>query len=1191
MLLEPSEGNSFTSNTAVTKGGALFLFKSCIQFESVDSPNSIEADFSNEQAWQHGKPTVSVTSLSYNRARYGGAMYLEDSTASLNGLIDITFFNNTADTGGAIYSVDSIINVTAHHTLFSWNSAENDKGGAYFGFKGSLHLDTAVQFDHNSANVSGGAVHYRSGHLSLMGKELFINNYCARYGGAIAIESNTSAHFGGTAMNFINNSVTFTIKGKYSNGGGVYVDDSTLAIATNSIRFVNNSALTTGGGLYVKTSKLQVEEAVQMEFIGNFAWEGGGLGCSNSLCNISATAARYVSNYARRGGGGILVGLGSVFHHNNIYASNNSEIAIVLAGSNITFSGKVNINCNIGKTDSTAFLGTGGGGGILALASIVSFTGNVTLEDNSATTNGGAIMLTMKSTLLLSGVVLFRNNTANGNGGAIFATDSTIIASSTITFTSNKAQNGGAMHFQNGAKISLHRNSSLATFSNFAVERGGAIYHSDAIAPSQCNSTMEVAPTESALPGCFIDVTFYSNNIYLLLLSFNNSAGISGGFLYGGLLDKCLIVSFDYSIPGVTVIGTSLFYSAILANPNISSIQDQTISSEPYLLCSCESVQDYNCSSGSVEGITTDRGRKFTVSLLTLAQANTLSSAQLRAKLSPTARLSADQILQTLQNCTEISYNLYSSKQQEELALYLNNGPCQDLGAASKRVTVTFLPCPHALALSGDECVCEERLKELRAVCTIGDNGTFITRTAESTFWMSPLYSDATYQGLILYPICPLGYCKTRSINISLNHTDVQCEWNRSGVLCGACAANYSLVLGSSECHRCSNTYLAMLIPFAAAGIVLVVFLSALRLTVATGLINSVILYANIVQANKNMLFPTSSVLTVFIAWMNLDLGIHTCFYDGLDAYAKAWLQFVFPVYVWFLISLIILASRYSVTVTRLIGSNPTAVLATLILMSYTKMLRIIIDVYSSAKLDYPGNVTMTVWLKDANVPYLETWHLGLTMVTTLVLVFLFLPYTLLLLLGYCLYRCTGRIYSRWFFRVKQFLDCTYYAPYKSYGRFWPGFLLLVRCALYIVFSYDSYRYTSRSLLAVIITFAVLIVCLSARIYSSFYINAMEAVVYLNLIVLSAAASTGVNSPTVVNSLVGIVFALTIGIILYHFHAHYIAKFEAWQKIQSKFYRDDENISESTPLLSPVDNTRSAPKPAVVTHSVISVQE
>ena len=87
----------------------------------------------------------------------------------------------------------------------------------------------------------------------------------------------------------------------------------------------------------------------------------------------------------------------------------------------------------------------------------------------------------------------------------------------------------------------------------------------------------------------------------------------------------------------------------------------------------------------------------------------------------------------------------------------------------------------------------------------------------------------------------------------------------------------------------------------------------------------------------------------------------------------------------------------YSVRVSKLIAHNPIAVLATLLLMSYTKILKIIIDVYSSAKLEYPDNKTVTVyvWLKDGNVPYLQSWHLLLTVVTSLVFVFLFRLQTL----------------------------------------------------------------------------------------------------------------------------------------------------------------------------------------------------
>jgi len=70
--------------------------------------------------------------------------------------------------------------------------------------------------------------------------------------------------------------------------------------------------------------------------------------------------------------------------------------------------------------------------------------------------------------------------------------------------------------------------------------------------------------------------------------------------------------------------------------------------------------------------------------------------------------------------------------------------------------------------------------------------------------------------------------------------------------------------------------------------------------TVPMGKINGPIYYANIVMANTAIFFPNkagNTSLSWFIAWLNLDLGIETCFYNGLNinAYVKTWLQFIFP--------------------------------------------------------------------------------------------------------------------------------------------------------------------------------------------------------------------------------------------------------------------------------------------------------
>ena len=501
------------------------------------------------------------------------------------------------------------------------------------------------------------------------------------------------------------------------------------------------------------------------------------------------------------------------------------------------------------------------------------------------------------------------------------------------------------------------------------------------------------------------------------------------------MLDKCRLDRSDQ-------IGTYSNYANdfmyLLHNITSGTNATKQIGSNPFLLNLCDNT-NFSVTSRSM-AVTVHRGQTFAVPVVALSQGHVITSTMVTAVVSSGARIELTQTIQPLpEHCSNLDYRLYSVRKTEQLTLY-PDGPCRDTGLAKVIVNVTLLDCPDGFTQKEEECTCEERLQAYNATCIIGEEISVAIK-AGSKFWMSTLYQNDSYQGLILYSSCPMEYCRTDTVLVPLDDIDKQCDHNRSGVLCGGCAANYSLLLGSSRCAKCSNSYLALLLPFTFAGIILTFFLTILKLTVATGMINSVILYANFIQVNRKLFFPINStnILTVFIAWINLDLGFETCFYAGMDANAQIWFQFAFPVYLWILISLIIFSSRYSITLSKLIGSNPIAILATLLLMSYTKILKIIIEVFSSVKLEYPSGQRVTVWLKDA---YLQERHLLLTVVTTVVLIFVFVPYTLLLLLSRRLYRLPNRKYFRWLVKLKPLLD-SYTAPYKQNTSYWTGFLLL----------------------------------------------------------------------------------------------------------------------------------------------------
>ena len=83
----------------------------------------------------------------------------------------------------------------------------------------------------------------------------------------------------------------------------------------------------------------------------------------------------------------------------------------------------------------------------------------------------------------------------------------------------------------------------------------------------------------------------------------------------------------------------------------------------------------------------------------------------------------------------------------------------------------------------------------------------------------------------------------------------------------------------------------------------------------------------------------------------------------------------------------------------KLIGNNGVSVLAILFLLSYAKPFSTILTALSYMTL-YTTGGKVSMWSGDANVPFLGPEHVPLFAVAVAVLLFLWLPYTLLLLVG-----------------------------------------------------------------------------------------------------------------------------------------------------------------------------------------------
>ena len=247
---------------------------------------------------------------------------------------------------------------------------------------------------------------------------------------------------------------------------------------------------------------------------------------------------------------------------------------------------------------------------------------------------------------------------------------------------------------------------------------------------------------------------------------------------------------------------------------------------------------------------------------------------------------------QTANNmCTKLTYTVLSLSQTVQIDLYADGSPCSIVFDTNTLYISVNLnqTCPPGFNLSVSEksCICEPRLAQYTGEhkCTVTNGVGNITHDSGQKFWVR--YDDQSHV-LILNPLCPFDYCVSQAVNFSLSNTDMQCAQYRSGVLCGCCKEGYSLVLGTSHCKQCTNNYhLVLLIPFAWMGVALVFLLLVCKLTVAMGTLGGLVFYANVVGANHTIFLPVEStdVFSIFIAWLNLDFGIETCFYDGMNAY------------------------------------------------------------------------------------------------------------------------------------------------------------------------------------------------------------------------------------------------------------------------------------------------------------------
>ena len=506
----------------------------------------------------------------------------------------------------------------------------------------------------------------------------------------------------------------------------------------------------------------------------------------------------------------------------------------------------------------------------------------------------------------------------------------------------------------------------------------------------------------------------------------------------------------------------------------LDSWDETAIASPAYYACTCDPAHPHDrnlwdCSSGNIT-TTEYPGSTVRVALVALGDGGFVKKVHFRMYSSESQQ---EYFISDSMGCTSFEKNLPGRGKNYTVTV---TGSSEVVAKTPKLFFKTFLQqpedfivfnkiitvqastnnCPTGFQISSKTsnnrktCSCSDLLSNHQFQCTIIAKGTKMEITYKSStdnYWMG--YLD---QQLVISDHCPPHYCNTVNSTISTTglttedlNTAIQCDpnSNRQGLLCSQCTPGTSSQFGSFRCTQCTFAGL-LLVPFGAvAGIVLIMLLFLFNFTVLQGDIVGIAFYTNVAGIMDEFLLKYSiRPFYIPLALINLGLGFETCFFDGMDEFSKAIVQFIFPFYLMALLIIIIIAAhKYNLKVFRIrfVARRSVPVLATIMLLTYSGLINAVIFGLQYTRLyNVDSGIRRVVWLHQPELKYFEGKHIVVGVLCLLVTLFYLLPLTIVTLFGDLFRMCSRNL---WY---SHFLDVFHGAFQYPFG-FWFGSRLLFR--------------------------------------------------------------------------------------------------------------------------------------------------
>ena len=495
------------------------------------------------------------------------------------------------------------------------------------------------------------------------------------------------------------------------------------------------------------------------------------------------------------------------------------------------------------------------------------FAENIMILTEDRRVVGQGVIYSEQAPVILQGVNSFCNNTYT----AVVLDSSSLnfSASSTSMFYNNKGIKGGAIALYGLSWIMLGHSSTLLFKDNEAILKGGAIYTKDS-GPGR----VSFKTTELTTSGCFIryEEELLDPNTWpvSVIFSGNKAPNGSGNSVFASTLQYCR-KSYEYRNDFNALNWTSLKYldntngqAEIVTDAVNIRVKESQWDPYPFL--------------------------PFSPDVTLLDEKNQSVFGSVKLEFNGTAQLEPPNDVFLIRN--KLARLRITGKTHSRFMFHFSSTSGQIFKSRIYKGQLENCPPGFQLDEQRGRCKCMDETDVDVIHCL--ENGTVYILKGKWGYISNTTNTLETR-------LCPSHYCRCNEETIDtlcVLDLDKQCQPKRRGNLCSECDEGLSVVLGSEECKKCSNSWLAILLLMVLVLSIFVIAILYFKIDAFSGYLNAYFYSYQMIL----LLIPENVNMDVFISFIIGTTGFSgtggkfgVCIFNGMDNLDKIAVNYIAP--------------------------------------------------------------------------------------------------------------------------------------------------------------------------------------------------------------------------------------------------------------------------------------------------------